>query len=67
MYLLRQFPHQLSTYIAKPLQAFFLFSKECTLEHPHRLVSIHPVHLTRIAAVFLSNQSEGPLKNRIAL
>lgn len=65
IYLLSQFPHQLP-YLAKPLHSFF-FSKECTLEHPHRLVSIHPVHLTRMAALFLSNQSKGPLKNRIAL
>lgn len=39
-----------------------LFSKECTLEHPHWLVNIHLVHLTRMAVLFLSNQSEGPWK-----
>ncbi len=36
------------------------FSKEYSLEHPHRLVSIHPVHLTRMVALFLSDQSEAP-------
>lgn len=39
------------------------FPEECSLEHPRRLVSIPPLHLTRKAALFLSNQSEGPLKN----
>lgn len=50
-----------------PSLSTLFFSKECTPEHPYRLVSIHLVHLTRIAALFLFNQSEGPLKNCIAL
>lgn len=36
--------------------------EECCLEHPHKLVNIHPMHLTRMVTLFLSSQSEGPLK-----
>ena len=59
-------------FVSFPINCFILpnlstlFSKECTLEHLHRLVNIQPLHLTRMAALFLSSQSEDPLKNHFA-
>lgn len=55
-----------STTLSRQTSPLLFFSKECTLEHPHRLVNIHPVHLTRMAALFLSNQSEGPPEKKTA-
>lgn len=46
---------------AKPFHSFF-FLGECTLEHLHKLVSIHPPRLTRMVALFPSNLPEGPVK-----
>lgn len=56
-----QFPHQPSLF-CQTFPLFFFPFKECTLEHLYKLVSMHPLHLTRKAALFPSNPSEGPVK-----